>query len=243
MASVGWIILHRKIEECDIWLTDEPYDKRSAWVDLLLSANHEDKEMIFDGHKITVKRGQHITSVRKLSAKWNWGKNKVLSYLRLLEECEMITRNADSRRTLLTIVNYDIYQNDNIKKGTLRGQSRDSHGTVTGHRQATNKQINNEINNDNNDKQNIGARYYPNDEKLDKAFSDYVAMRLQIRKPMTEKAKEIAIKKLEDLSGGDNDKAIKILEQSIMNSWQGLFPLKDTGQQAKRNLVDEWLNA
>ena len=69
--------------------------------------------------------------------------------------------------------------------------------------------------------------YYPNDEKLDKAFADYVAMRKQIKKPLTERAVELAMKKLAELSNGDNDMAVKIIEQSIMNSWQGLFPLKD----------------
>ena len=69
--------------------------------------------------------------------------------------------------------------------------------------------------------------YFPNDENLDKAFSDYVAMRKKLKKPMTDRAVELAIKKLNDLSNGDNDIAIKIIEQSIMNSWQGLFPLKE----------------
>ncbi len=150
MANVGWISLHRKIQECDLWLADEPFDRRSAWIDLLLMANYEDKSIIFDGHKIMVQRGQYLTSVRKLSAKWGWGKNKTLAYLRLLEECEMITREADSRRTLITIVNYGIYQNEDVEQRTVTGQSKDSHGTVTGRRQATNNNINND-NNDNND--------------------------------------------------------------------------------------------
>ena len=68
--------------------------------------------------------------------------------------------------------------------------------------------------------------YYPTDELLDKTFSDYVAMRKQLKKPMSDRAVDLAMKKLNDLSGGDNDTAIKIIEQSIMNSWQGLFPLK-----------------
>ena len=146
----GWISIHRKIQECDIWLDDEPFDRRSAWIDLLLLANHEDKSIIFDGHRITVKRGQYLSSVRKLSAKWHWGKNKTLAFLRLLEECEMITREADSRRTLITIAKYDIYQNEDIEQRTVKGQSRDSKGTVTGHRQATNNNDNNE-NNENNE--------------------------------------------------------------------------------------------
>lgn len=147
----GWISIHRKIRECDIWDYDEPFTKRDAWIDLLLLANHRDKDTIFDGKRITIKRGQYLTSVRKLSKEWQWGKNKTLAYLRLLEDCEMITRDADSRRTLITIVNYDIYQNEDIKQRTVTGQSEDSEGTVTGHRQATNNKDNN-VNNENNKK-------------------------------------------------------------------------------------------
>ncbi len=50
---------------------------------------------------------------------------------------------------------------------------------------------------------------------------------------MTDRAVELAIKKLEELSASpfsdsiDNDLAIQILNQSVMNSWQGLFPLKE----------------
>lgn len=75
--------------------------------------------------------------------------------------------------------------------------------------------------------------YFPNDESLNQAFLDYLEMRKQIKKPMTERAVELAIKKLEELSalpfseGMDNDLAIQILNQSVMNSWQGLFPLKE----------------
>lgn len=73
--------------------------------------------------------------------------------------------------------------------------------------------------------------YYPFDEELDKAFADYVEMRKKIKKPMTDRAIELAMSKLQKLaetsSGIDNDLAIKILNQSVMNSWQGLFELKE----------------
>ena len=75
--------------------------------------------------------------------------------------------------------------------------------------------------------------YFPNDELLNQAFGDYLEMRKQIKKPMTDRAIELAIKKLEELSAVpfsdsmDNDMAIRILNQSVMNGWQGLFPLKE----------------
>ena len=146
MANVGWISIHRKIRDCVIWDTDEPFTRRDAWIDLLLLANHNDKDIIFDGKKITVKKGQYITSVRKLAQEWHWGNAKTLAYLRLLEECEMITRHADSRRTLITIVNYGIYQDDNIDQ---RNSNRTVTDTVAERRPTTNNNINNE-NNDNN---------------------------------------------------------------------------------------------
>lgn len=47
-------------------------------------------------------------------------------------------------------------------------------------------------------------------------------MRKKIHKPMTVYAKKLIIKKLLSMEDDPND----ILEQSIMNSWQGIWPLK-----------------
>lgn len=85
------------------------------------------------------------------------------------------------------------------------------------------------------------AVYFQND-LLNRTFFDFVKMRKEIKKPMTDRAIELAIKKLESLcktSSGeseqiDEEMAIKILEQSIMNCWQGLFPLKEGKQGAGR---------
>ena len=135
----GWIKIHRQIQNCLIW-DDKPFNMASAWIDLLLLANHKDKETIFDKKPILVKRGQRITSVRELSSRWGWGKDKTLRFLRLLEREKMIVKDSDSRRTLLTIVNYGIYQDcENENETVIR--------TLTGQSQATNK-------NDKNDKNN-----------------------------------------------------------------------------------------
>ena len=88
----GWICLHRKIQECSIWDNDEKFDCRSAWIDLLLLANHEDKKTLFDGKPVVVKRGQRITSVRQLAERWHWGNDRTLRYLRLLESEKMIIK-------------------------------------------------------------------------------------------------------------------------------------------------------
>lgn len=38
-------------------------------------------------------------------------------------------------------------------------------------------------------------------------------------------SEQMTLKKLVELSDGEEDKAVRIIEQSIMRQWQGLFPL------------------
>lgn len=68
---------------------------------------------------------------------------------------------------------------------------------------------------------------YFEDSDLDAAFCDFVSMRSKIKKPLTVKAIERAMIKLENLSAGNTAVKIKILEQSTDNCWAGLFSLKE----------------
>ncbi len=145
----GWIKTYRKIQDCWIWRIDKPFDERSAWIDLLLSANHTAVKTPFNGELITVKRSQYLTSVRKLSDKWKWNKDKTLKFLRLLESDGMIKRDSDRYRTLITIENYDIYQD---KKDTERTGQGTGQGTRNGHEPATNKNVKNVKNNNINNR-------------------------------------------------------------------------------------------
>lgn len=59
-------------------------------------------------------------------------------------------------------------------------------------------------------------------------WAQYVAMRQKIKKPLTEYAVDLAISKLLQLRNHGSDPQ-KVLEQSILNSWQGLFELHGGG--------------
>lgn len=167
----GWILLHRKIQDSDIWTMDGAFDMRSAWIDLLLMVNHEDKSTVFDMKPVIIKRGQCVTSVRKLSVRWGWGKDKTLHYLRLLESLGMIKKQSDSRRTLLTIENYDVYQCDpSTGQTVLRTVSRQSADTD----QPQTKNIKNEKKEKNI--KNIYGEYKHvrlTDSERDRLFNDY----------------------------------------------------------------------
>ena len=255
--SSGWIKLYRQLQDCWIWLDKEPFDKRSAWVDLLLTANHSDKKILFNGELITVKRGQILTSVRKLSAKWKWSVNKVYRFLKLLEDDEMLQKESDKDRTLLTIENYSIFQcceytNEN-SNGNTSGNSDEytsetptetPTNTPTEHKQEC-KEYKNDKNVKNEKKERKGqAVYYPNDELLNNAFKEFLTMRNKIKKPLaTKQALTRMMNKIEKLSGGDNDLAIKILNQSTDHCWQDVYELKsDSGGNRTGNSGIDWDN-
>ncbi len=65
--------------------------------------------------------------------------------------------------------------------------------------------------------------------KLEETIEDFEKMRKSIKKPLTERAKKILLLKLNELSNNDEELAIKILEQSILNSWQSIYELKEGG--------------
>ena len=255
--SSGWIKLYRQLQDCWIWLDKEPFDKRSAWVDLLLTANHSDKKILFNGELITVKRGQILTSVRKLSAKWKWSVNKVYRFLKLLESDEMLQKESDKDRTLLTIVNYSIFQcceytngnsngntNGNSDEYTSETPTETPTNTPTEHKQEY-KEDKNEKNVKNEKKERKGqAVYYPNDEILNNAFKEFLTMRNKIKKPLaTKQALTRMMNKIEKLSDGDNDLAIKILNQSTDHCWQDVYELKsDSGGNRTGNSGIDWDN-
>lgn len=66
----------------------------------------------------------------------------------------------------------------------------------------------------------------------------YLEMRKLIKKPATQKAQGGIVEKLEKLAPGDNQKQIQIIQQSIDNSWQGVFPLKENQQQSSSHPYD-----
>lgn len=108
----GWIKLHRQLQETKLWKRKEPFDMRSAWVDLLMKVNFDDQKIILNKRAVIVKRGQTFTSVRNLAERWHWSKGRVTTYLKLLEELEMVTVDRTTEGTLITVVNYSFYQGD-----------------------------------------------------------------------------------------------------------------------------------
>ncbi len=117
----GWIKLHRKIQDCFIWSFEKP-QYTLAWIDMLFMANYKDKQAIFDGKIETVKRGTFITSMVKLSERWNMNRKTVKTLLDILQDSGMITYKTTKKRTTVCIKNYHVYQDFSELDGKLNGQ-------------------------------------------------------------------------------------------------------------------------
>ena len=142
MSSNGWIKLHRKIRENEIWKR-EFFDKRSAWIDLLLRAAHKEEKFLIGNTIIKLKPGEIFTSEKKLAKDWKWSRHKVRNFLTLLAQTDQIgTPKRTSRYTLLSIVNWKKYQSDNSEKDTKKNNE----GTSKGHQRDTYKNVKNDKN-------------------------------------------------------------------------------------------------
>lgn len=74
---------------------------------------------------------------------------------------------------------------------------------------------------------------YVADDDLNNAIIAFIDYRKKIKKPMTDRAIQLLINELNKLSP-DIVTQIEILNQSILNGWQGVFPLKKQSQKPTR---------
>lgn len=116
-STNGWIKLCRVIWENDLWTSNEPFDKRTAWIDLLLMAAHEDGTVTNYGKEYPTHKGEVITSQRELAERWRWDRNAVRRFLRELEEkTQILVVNGPEHFTRINVLNYCKYQGSSGQK-------------------------------------------------------------------------------------------------------------------------------
>jgi len=148
----GYIKDWRQELESDVWLMPPLYHR--VWQYLKYMANHKDKLVpMRDGTKKLIRRGQHLTSMRRIAEGVGWYEHGVFKtpdpktisrILQWLQQNGMIELEYHSNSTMITIVNYCIYQSQDDDK---------CHSNSTVSPQSL--ETNNNDKNDKNDKNNI----------------------------------------------------------------------------------------
>lgn len=241
-----YIKLNRSILE---WEWYQNINTCRLFIHMLLKANW--KEGKFEG--MEVPRGSFISSYPRLADECGLTVNELRTALKHLISTGEITVKPHSKYSVFTVKNYSLYQELNSQ---ATGDSQSDNRQCTDNAQPINSQLTT-IEEKKEEKEgkkerrkealkekNTKKEFFPDDAELNQTFADYADMRKKIKAPMTDRAVDMAIATLGELSGNNRDVAIRILEQSIMNSWKGLFPLKDQKkQQTGQSFEDMWRNA
>lgn len=231
----GWIKLHRKITEWE-WFTDR--NVLQVFIYLLSTANHSDQNW----KGVAVKRGQRITSIDKISKNCNLTSMQVRTAIKKLISTGEITSKTTNKFTLITVENYELYQAPDDEDNKQNNKQRNKQ--ITNKQQTDNKQITTNKNDKKEKKEENDKEIYKDaPAELHPTIKSFIEMRKKIKAPMTDDAIRLMIKKTNKMAGGDIAKSRAIMEQSIMNSWKGVFPLRDDAGrgQAPRNEVLEMM--
>lgn len=195
---------------------------KKVWLDTRLNALDKVILMEIDsldqGEKGCYASNEHLAEFCQCS------KTKVSTAISKLIECGYLyIQNFDGRKRELKS-RLSNFERQNIKNCNADIQNLKESNTV-------NNTVNNTVSNK-KERKSKSKSYdeqiaeYTQNEELQDALKAFLQMRLFIKKPMTEYALKLMLKKLDEL-GNTDDTKIAILNQSITNNWQGIFPLKD----------------
>ena len=182
MTKQGFIMLHRTIQQH--WLYDEKrkFSRYEAWLDLLMMVNYKDNKIVQDGELVEVKRGERITSIRQLMERWDWSNTKVVKFLELLKNDEMIEFEiTPKKKTLIKIVKYEQYQgfsnDEQSEETTQKRQEKDTEKTLNNINNKDNKaNKENKLKDYTEEIRNFLARYksIPEFKDLNKEYWDVI---------------------------------------------------------------------
>lgn len=124
----GMINISRRLFSSEAF-RDEAFTEREAWVWLVMEASWKDRTVRVGDYVAETKRGQLAGSVRFMAKAWSWTAAKVQRYLKRIEKLKMIRVETDTGISIVTICNYDKYQND--PKASDTGPIQDRYRTDT----------------------------------------------------------------------------------------------------------------
>lgn len=129
MTTEGFICISRGITAHWIWSNPVLFQR---WVWMILTANYDNREVAFCGHRVSLQRGQLAVNLSYLSKLWHISSQAVSKFLVKLEVDGMVQRSVDEKVTVITICNYDRYQlkMDTSVEGLVEGSVNEVVGKV-----------------------------------------------------------------------------------------------------------------
>ena len=201
----NWIKISRKLLEWE-WY-DTPHMVK-FFMHCLLKANYQEKQ--WRGH--TIKRGSFVTSYANLSEETKLSVKSVRTCINRLKSTGEMAIKTTNKFSVLTIVKYDDYQNNN-EEGAIKTAGQEANkGQTKGKQRATTKEIK-EIKEIKEEKKNIPAI---------EEFLKYAREILNGEFKQYEKAlrfKYLAWKENDWHTGGEKPRKIKNWKTTLLNTF------------------------
>lgn len=218
-CSLGYIKLFRSLLDWE-WFDDSK--TLHVFVYCLLRAGY--KDATWKG--INLKPGEFIGSRAQIAEKTRLTDSEVKTALMHLEKTGEITRKKAGKFTIYKVKNYSFYQQNADISTEKRRQNADiSTEKQPKDKKERSKEVKKERKKTIYDACSVIQERYHSPKLID-AWMAFLEMRKLKKKPVsTERALTLLMKDL-DRYGQTDDQKIAVLEQSVKNSWQGLYPLK-----------------
>lgn len=220
----GYVKLYRRFLESDDW-TKEKFSRGQAWVDLIGLANHKPGYIRVRGIRVEVGRGQVGWSEVALSKRWKWSREKLRNYLRELAETEQQIRQEKNHVcSLITIINYDLYQSNQTTN-----QTEDRQQTVQQTDSRPDKNKNDKNDKKERSKKNIGVFVLPEWFPAE-VWEMFAAHRKAKKAPIAKGTEEAFFKKFQTWKELGYEPQF-VVETIINRGWQSFNPdwLKNNG--------------
>lgn len=128
----GFVAFHREAIEHHLFRGDA--QRLGAWLWLFSKACWKPTPFDISGRTIVLERGQLVVSRAQLAKAWGMSESAVERFLTRLQTEQMIGRETGQGRSIITICNYEKYQNladePGQATGQATGQPADSHRTA-----------------------------------------------------------------------------------------------------------------
>ena len=143
MYTQGWIKLHRQLLNNHIFQNEKLL---KIWIWCLIKATHKERMQIVGRQKVRLEEGQFVTGRNAAAAELGMAPSTAWDYLKLLESEECITIKSNNKFSVVSIVNWDFYQDEDEKSDSKD----DSKKTTNGQQMDTNKNVKNVKNEEDN---------------------------------------------------------------------------------------------
>ena len=104
----GWIKLHRKIWDNPV-VTKDP-DHLAVWIWLLTNATHRERDVVYEGKRITLTPGEVVCGRNKIAEETHVSPSKVYRIIKVFKSEQQIEQRTDRQKSVITIVRWDEYQ-------------------------------------------------------------------------------------------------------------------------------------